>query len=275
MFGNIFKRRKKIGLVLSSGGLKGLAHIGVIETLIKNDIPIDYITGTSIGALLGGHYALYKNLDKTNELITGKHREQFACFFDLGLKGGLVKGDKVKKMLDTWFNGKKFEDTMIPFKAVATDITTGQPHIFSKGPLVEGVQASTAIPSLFKPIELKDEILVDGGICYPLPTSIIKKMGADIVIAVNLDNINKNPWFQKSDTKSIAKVSARSLDIMRHYLAQQAYKDADFVIEPENTESEAAIWKKYFWDGQGEETIEAGRIAAQKMIKKIKRKIRC
>lgn len=271
----MFGRRKKIGLVLSSGGLKGLAHIGVIETLIKNDIPIDYIAGTSIGALLGAHYALYKNLEKTKEIVNGKQHEQFSYFFDLGLNGGLVKGDKIKKLLNEWFDQKQFKDTLIPFRAVATDIITGQPRVFSKGPLIDALRASVSIPSIFKPVEQGKDILVDGGICYPLPTNIIKKMGADIVIAVNLDNIDKNPWFKKNDAKSIARVSARSLDIMRHYLAQQAYKDADFVIEPENSESEVVIWKKYFWDKQGEETIEAGRIAAQKIIKKIKRKINC
>lgn len=268
---SIFKKRKTVGLVLGSGGIKGLAHIGVIEVLLENNIPIDFVTGTSIGALIGANFALFKDVNKLKKFIAGKHREQLSCFWDLSANGGFVKGDKIKKLLDEWLEKKSFKDTRIPFCTVATDIVTGNPHIFSNGPLIDGVRASISIPSLFKPVEYEEEILVDGGVCDPLPVDLARKMGADIVIAVNLDNSENNAWFKKTDVKSIAKVSGRSLDIMRHYLAVQACKNADVVIEPKNTQSEAMIWKEYFWDGQTEEVIESGRIKARLMIKKIKK----
>lgn len=273
MLKNIFKKRKKIGLALGSGGVRGFAHIGVIEVLKENNIPIDYIAGTSIGAWVGANYALFQDLEKLKDMTIGNRKEKLACFWDLGVNGGLVKGNKIKNLLTKWLNGAKFSDTKIPFRAVTTDLITGKPTVFSSGPLVDAVQASMAIPSMFKPILHKEKILVDGGICNPVPADIVRKMGADIVIAVNLDNFQKNPWFQKNDTASITKVSGRSLDIMRHYLAEQSCKEADIVIEPRAIKSEAEIWKNYFWDGKGEEVVEAGRSETKAMIKKIKKMI--
>jgi NTE family protein len=204
-------------------------------------------------------------------MTVGKRKEKLASFLDIGLSGGLIKGEKVKKLLIEWLGEATFSDTKIPLRTIATDIITGKQEVFSAGPLVDAVQASMAIPSMFKPIEYKDKILVDGGICNPVPVDIVRQMGADIVIAVNLDNFQKNTWLKKSDTTSIAKVSGRSLDIIRHYLAHKSLAGADIIIEPAFQESDAIIWKKYFWDGQGEEVIEAGQRETKAVIKKIKK----
>jgi len=266
-------KRKTVGLALGSGGVKGFAHIGVIETLLKNDIPIDFIAGTSIGAWIGANYSLFRDLEILRDMTVGKRKEKLACLYDLGLTGGLIRGNKVRKLLSDWLGESCFEDTHIPFKAVATDILTGEPYIFSSGPLVDGVQASMAIPSIFKPIELNGKILVDGGICYPVPVEIVRQMGADIIIAVNLDNYQKNTWFNKKDADSITKTSLRSIDIIRHYLAQENSRGADIVIEPIFKESEVTIWKKYFLEGKGEDIVEIGRIETKAIIKKIKKSI--
>ncbi len=275
MLFNLLKKKKTVGLALGSGGVRGFAHIGVIEVLKENNIPIDFIAGTSIGAWIGANYALFQNLEKLKDMTVGKRKEKIATLLDLGLSGGLVKGDKVKKLLTEWLDEANFSDTQTPFQVVATDLLTSKPHIFSSGPLVDAVQASMAIPSMFKPIAYKEKILVDGGICNPVPVDIVRAMGADIVIAVNMDNYQKNSWLKKSDTTSITKISGRSIDVMRHHLAQKSLIGADVIIEPTFQENDATIWKKYFWDGQGsEEVIEAGRIEARLAIKKIKKLLR-
>lgn len=263
------QKRKTVGLALGSGGVKGFAHIGVIEVLLENNIPIDFIAGTSIGAWVGANYALLRDIKILKELTVGKRKEKLSCLWDISLSGGLIRGEKVKKLLTEWLGKNRFEDTSIPFKSVATNIITGEPHIFDSGSLVDGVRASIAIPSMFKPIQLGEKILVDGGICCPVPVNIVKQMGADIVIAINLDNYQKNSWFKKEDINSITKVAGRSLDIMRHYLAKESCREADFIIEPKLKESESVIWKKYFIDGQGEYIVEAGREEAKKIIKEI------
>jgi len=269
----MIKKRKTVGLALGSGGVKGFAHIGVLETLLKNNIPIDYIAGSSIGAWVGANYALFQDIDTLKEMTVGNRKEKFACLWDLGITGGLIRGDKVKKLLFDWLGESCFEDTHIPFKAVATDLITGEPHIFSTGQLTEAVRASMAIPTMFKPVEFEKKSLVDGGLCYPLPTKIVRDMGADIVIAVNLDNYQKNSRFKKEDVASIVKISSRSFDIMRHYLAQDACKEADIVIEPKTKDNDATIWKEYFLNGQGEHIVEAGKKEAESVIKKIKKLI--
>jgi NTE family protein len=129
-----------------------------------------------------------------------------------------------------------------------------------------------AIPGMIKPVEYKNKILVDGGVSNPVPVDVVRQMGADIVVAVNLDNYEKTTWFKKGDATSIAKVSSRSFDLMRHHLAQKSIIEADIIIEPTFKENDANIWKKYFWDGVGgEEIIEAGRAEAKLAIKKIKK----
>ncbi len=271
MLFNLRKKKKTVGLALGSGGVRGFAHIGVIEVLKENDIPIDFIAGTSIGSWVGANYALYQDLEKLKDMTVGKRKEKLASLLDIGFSGGLVKGDKVKKLLIEWLDEANFSDTKIPFRTVATDILTGKPEIFSSGPLVNAVQASMAIPSMFKPMAYGDKVLVDGGICDPVPVDIVRQMGADIVIAVNIDNFQKNNWLKKSDIASIAKVSSRSLDVMRHHIAQKSLVGADIIIEPTFKENDAVIWKKYFWDGVGEEVVEAGRVETRLAIRKIKK----
>lgn len=268
---NFLKKKKTVGLALGSGGVRGFAHIGVIEVLKENNIPIDFIAGVSVGAWIGANYALFKDLEKLKDMTVGKRKEKIATLLDLGLSGGFVKGDKIKKLLVEWLNEANFSDTQIPFRAIATDLLSGKPQIFSSGPLVNAVQASMTIPSMFKPIAYKDKILVDGGLCNPVPVDIARQMGADIVIAINLDNYEKNSWLKKSDITSIAKISGRSIDVMRHHLAQKCLTGADVIIEPTFKENDATIWKKYFWDGVGEEVVEAGRIETRLAIKKIKK----
>ena len=116
------KNRKKLGVALGSGGLKGLYHIGVLRALAENDIQIDYLAGSSVGAWVGGHYARFKNIEKLEELTNGRKVEKLISMFEFSFSGGLIKGQKLERLLDEWLEGAQFNDLHIPFRVVATDL---------------------------------------------------------------------------------------------------------------------------------------------------------
>ncbi len=264
------KRNRTIGLAFGSGGVKGLAHVGVIKSLLENDIPIDYIAGTSIGAWVGAHYALYQDIEKLEKFTVGRKIEKMQSLLELTLKGGLVKGSKVQNLLDEWLGNMDFESTGIPVKVVATDIISGEQVVFSHGKLAPAVYASMAVPSIFTPYIYHGRILVDGGVSNPVPVNIVKDMGADIVIAVNLDNYRLDGIFEREDSSSLPKVTVRSIDLMRHYLAQFCVKDADVVIEPHNSSEELSKWRNYFTGDIDSLHIRLGQEVTERQIGKIK-----
>ena len=132
-------KRPKIGLALGSGGSRGLAHIGVIKALEENNIPIDFIAGSSIGAMIGGFYAARLDIKEIEEIaLSINWRRIFSILFDPHLKQGLIGGEKLKTFIKNYINGKKFEDCKIPFAAVATDLKTGEIVILNKGEINVG-----------------------------------------------------------------------------------------------------------------------------------------
>ena len=264
------KKQLKIGLALGSGGAKGLAHIGVIKVLEKNNIPIDFIAGSSIGALIGAHYALYKDVKKIEEIATETNWRTIINLFDPTLSGGLVKGDKIEKLIKSWIRNPDFNDLKIPLTVIATDLITGREINIASGDIIKAIRASLSVPAIFKPVEYDGKLLADGGLSNPLPDDIARQMGADIVIAVNLDN----DYFEnglKRNNLSLARVSIRALNIMRYHLAQNCLKTADVVIEPKVGEIGLIGWSKFF-DSQGtKQIIKAGEEATIKFLPPIKK----
>ncbi|HHE39222.1 MAG TPA: hypothetical protein ENL20_11720, partial [Candidatus Cloacimonetes bacterium] len=146
-------KKKKVGLVLGCGGAKGLSHIGVIKFLEDNDIKIDFITGSSIGALVGGAYAGGLSIKEIENIALETDLTSTAKLFSPGFgKSGLVTGTNVQKFLTSILGNKNIEDLQIPFTAVATDIITGEEIHFNKGNLVEAIRASISIPIVFQPV---------------------------------------------------------------------------------------------------------------------------
>lgn len=263
-------KRKTIGLALGSGGVKGLCHVGVIKTLLKHNIPIDFIAGSSIGAWVAAHYGLFQDIERLEEYTVYKKKDKFYVFLEPTLKGGLIKGNKLEKLLSQWLNNANFSDTKIPIRVVATDLVSGESVILSTGKLSTAVHASLSIPTLFKPVEYKNKILIDGGTSNPVPDDVVKNMGTDIVIAVNLDNYQKNRTFNLKDL-TLKKTTNRSLDIMRHYLAQYSINNSDFVIEPYIPVIGFSSWKKYFQEKIGPEIVKIGEQETEKIINEIKK----
>ncbi len=223
---------KKIGLALGSGGARGLVHVGVIKALVQRGHEISYISGASIGSCVGAMYAASKDIEKIEKCFLDQKWEVFKAFFDLSVRGGVIKGKKVDKLLREWIGVENFSELKIPFVAVASDLISGEEVRLSEGNVVEAVRASMAVPVLMKPVEIGDYLLVDAGIINPVPDDVAREMGADFVIAVNLDH-RKNSDLPRKKYKSFQRVSLRSLNIVRHYLAEYSLKDADIVLKPD------------------------------------------
>ena len=267
------KKKLKIGLALGSGGAKGLAHIGVIKILEKNNIPIDYIAGSSIGALVGTYYAIYKDVNKLEKIALSSNWRTALSLLDPTWNGGFVKGAKVEDLIKGWFNGSDFNNLKIPLTIIATDLISGQEVDISSGNITKAVRASLSVPPIFKPIKYNDYLLSDGGLSNPLPDDIARKMGADIVIAVNLDNKNFDDNLNK-DSLSISKTSIRALNIIRYHFARDCSRNGDVIIKPKIKEVGLVGWNKFFNDQGVKEIINAGEDATVKVLPKIKELIK-
>ena len=171
------KKYPKIGLALGSGGAKGLAHIGVIKSLEKHNIPIDYIAASSIGSIMGGHYACFKDIKKLEDEVFHFDRRKGVGLFDFTVKGGIVKGKKTEKYISELLENATFQDLKIPLSIVATDFNSAESVIFSKGNLTKAIRASIAVPAIYQPIFYMDKLLADGGLSNPVPVNIVSAMG--------------------------------------------------------------------------------------------------
>lgn len=175
----------KIGLALGSGSARGWAHIGVLRALAEMGVAPDVICGTSIGAFVGAACA-DGDLDDLESWVRTMTWQEVVGFFDVGARGGLIKGEKLMAFFARHFVDRDFSDLLLPFACVATDLSSGREVWLREGGVATAVRASIALPGLFVP-QLRDgRLLVDGGLVNPVPVSLCRALGADIVIAVDL-----------------------------------------------------------------------------------------
>lgn len=179
--------RPTVALALGSGSARGWAHIGVIRALEEAGVHIDMVCGTSIGALVGAVYAAGE-LDRFEQWVLGLGLREVAGFLDVGFNGGLLKGERLMAFFAEQYQDRPIEALKIPFAAVATSLRTGAEVWLRNGPTLRAVRASIALPGLFTPAVHEDELLVDGGLVNPVPVSLARAMGADVVIAVDLSS---------------------------------------------------------------------------------------
>ncbi len=180
---------KKIGLALGGGAARGLAHIGVLKALVENNVPIDVIAGTSIGALVGACFAKDGEINTLEEIVLNIDWRQLALLLDPNLallKKGFIHGEKIKELLCSIIGDMGFKDLRIPLRVIATDVTTGKEVVIKSGSVAEAVRASISIPVIFTPVKFKNKFLVDGGIVNPVPVDVAKNMGAEFIIACNV-----------------------------------------------------------------------------------------
>lgn len=252
--------KPKIGLALGGGGARGLAHIGVIKVLEKEGIPIDFIAGTSIGALAGGLYAYYhdaKRLEKA--FLTTKWQNIFSLIAP-SFKGGFLSHTKLEKYLQKEIGRVNIQDLKIPFVAITVDLLRGKEVKLAKGDLIHAIMASIAIPIVFRPVIYEKKVLVDGGLINPIPVEEVKTMGADSVIAVSLQSkyfVGRKP--------DLFNYGMRALEIFEYQLSREQLKKADVVIEPA---VEYIGWDKFI---KPKEVIAKGEVAALAHLPEIKR----
>lgn len=252
--------KPKIGLALGGGGSRGLAHIGVIKVLEKQGVPIDYIAGTSIGALVGGLYAYFQDAGKLEEIFLIQKWQKVFSLVSASLRGGFLSQKKLEKYLQTEIGRINIQDLKIPFIAITVDLLRGKEVKLAKGDLIQAMMASIAIPIVFKPVVYEKKVLVDGGLINPIPVDTVKTLGADSVIAVNLQSkyfVGRKP--------DLFNYGMRALEIFEYQLSREQLKKADVVIEP-------AVgyvgWDRFI---KPKEIIAKGETAALAHLQEIKR----
>ncbi|MBN1644193.1 MAG: patatin-like phospholipase family protein [Dehalococcoidales bacterium] len=258
--------RKKVGLALGGGAARGLAHIGVLDVLEREEIPIDMIAGTSMGAIVGSIYSRTRNVKLMRELAIAFGSRKIRYFSDFTVpRTGLIKGHRIENELRTAIGADtRFRDLSIPFSCVAVDIDTGEEIVIKEGKVWEAVRASASVPVVFTVPKLDGRYLVDGGLLNPVPTKTVRDMGADFIISVNV-----LPYKSVSDNRepNIFSIMMKAFYILDSKFIETSIQGSDVVIQPDVT----AI---AFTDFQrAEECIEKGELAAWSLLPEIKRKL--
>lgn len=258
----------KIGLALGSGGAKGLAHIGVLKALEKENIEISYIAGTSIGSIIGAYYAAHPSLVKLEEFVFNLNRRMGFKLFDPVLRGGIIKGNKVEMFISDMLDGASFESLRIPLSVIATDMKSAEEIVIKDGNLIKAIRASISVPPVFTPVKYHNRLLADGGLSDPVPVDAVRKMGADIVIAVNVES----GYFYEPVEKipMLAGIPMHSVNILRHNITFHSLKTADIVISPTTPYTGLIGWNYFFDSEKAASIIKAGEKAAEKMLPEIK-----
>lgn len=247
----------KLGLALSAGSAKGLAHVGVIKTLIKHNINIDVITGTSMGSLVGGLFASGIPIDVIEGLALNMTQRTWV---DIGVpRKGLIRGEKILRILRMLTKNCNIEELNLPYGCVATNLNSGKRVPITQGKVAEAIRASVAIPGVFDPWELDEQMLVDGAVVDRLPTSLCKELGAKHIISVDVST-----QVTESNLNNIFDVIVQSMNIMQSELLKTKRKESDVLIRP----SVESISPNQFQ--KAEEAIKAGEEATEELIPVIK-----
>ena len=250
-------RRPKVGVALSGGFARGITHIGVLRVLEENEIPIDYLAGTSVGALIAAAYASGSPLDEMEMKASATRFRDFGRWTLSRL--GLASNERLESFLRRFTTATRFEELRIPLAIAATDLLAGKTVIFTQGALGVALRASCAYPGLFLPVMNGGRTLVDGFLTAPVPVDAVRELGAELVIAVHLAGgpTDQNP-------SSVVEVIGRAFSILQQCADQQWRSRADVIIEPGILE---ALWDDF---EKTPELIAAGEAAARHALPRIR-----
>ncbi len=229
------RKRRGVGLVLSGGGARGFAHIGVLQVLEARGVRIDAVAGTSMGAILGALYAAGRSADEIYDLARAL---SWRDVLDLSLQAGLLKGDKLQAFLAAHLPAT-FNDLEVPLAVTTTDVETGEEHIVLDGPLADAVRASSSFPGAFEPVVIQGRTLADGGIVNNLPVAAAGLLGCDYVIASDATPPRRSTfvpsggdgsWWERmvatvrlERRSPMAEMLLRSTDVMQAILTELQY----------------------------------------------------
>lgn len=250
----------KIGLALGSGGARGFAHLGVIKVLEEERIPIDYIAGSSMGALVAALYASGLGIDRLYKLAKAFRRNDF---IDMTIpKMGLIAGKRIKEFIRLITKGKRIEELPIPIAIVATDLQKCEKVVFKSGSVADAVRASISIPGIFVPEVVNGRMLVDGGVVDRIPVSVAREMGADIVIGVDVSHVKVT-----EEITSIFDVILQSIDILQDELVRHREYASDVMIRPRVEQYSSRAFT------HTEEIIKIGEEETRRHVHKIRQAI--
>lgn len=247
----------KIGLALGSGGARGFAHIGVIKVLEEANIPIHCIAGSSMGALVGAFYGVGYTPEQMKKMALHFQRKYYLDF--TVPKMGFITGDKVKQLIRILTKGKNIEELNPNLTIVATDLLKGEKVVFKDGEIATAVRASISIPGIFVPEKIGEKLLVDGAVVDRVPVSEVKKMNADIIIAVDVSYFQVEPQIN-----SIFDVIMQSMDIMEREMIRFREIESDIMIKPMINDYSSTAFKNI------DKIIQHGEDAAREKLAEIK-----
>jgi NTE family protein len=249
--------RPKVGLALGGGFARGIAHIGVLRVLEENEIPVDFIAGTSVGALIAATYASGTSL-KTMELYGSE-----TTFRDFGRwtlsRMGMASNDRLELFLHKFTTVQNFSELKKPLSIVATDIIAGESIYYTDGEIAPALRASCAYPGLFLPVEYRGRILVDGFLTEAVPSPAARRMGAEVVIGVHLE-----PGLIESRPRNTIEVISRSFSIIQIGAVQPWRSATDVLIEPN---VHHVLWDQFV---KTPELVAAGEAATREALPRIK-----
>ena len=247
-----------LGLALGGGFARGIAHIGVLKVLEEAQIPISFVAGTSVGALIGAAYCgglSTAELEQIAFQVRSRHIAQWTLS-----KLGLASNQRMAVFLHRILKQKSFEDLKIPLAIAATDFNTGEGVLFRSGPLIDAVRASCAYPGMFLPVEINGRLLVDGMLAYPVPSIPLRMMGARRVLSIHLKG-----GLNRTGPRHVFDVIGQSFSIALEHNARVWRGASDLVVEPDVTGFE------YDDFARAGEMIRAGEVAMRQALPQVQR----
>lgn len=253
--------KKTVGLALGGGSARGFAHIGVISVLEKHNIPIDLVSGCSMGAVIGGIYASGCDIEYLSKFAAAIDEKKL---FDYTIPSrGYIKGNKMQQLIRMLTKNYNFGQTKLPFACIAVDIESGKLVTFKKGPLHEAIRASISIPGVFIPHEIEGKVYVDGGVLDRIAVDAAREIGAGFVIASDVGYRGEG----LSKPRGLIQVLENTFTLASWELTKEQLNRADVVIEVDVREFDPNTTK------DADKIIERGALAAEKAVPEIKKKL--
>jgi NTE family protein len=250
-------QRPGVALALGGGFARGFAHLGVLKVFQQHNIKVSHIAGSSVGSILGAAYASGAPLERIMETCRTLRFRDIARWRVSRL--GLASNHRLAALMERVFGSRQFEDLKIPLAVVATDLSTGEPVVFTQGNLVDAIRASCAFPGLFEPVQIGTRCLADGGLVAPVPTHAARMLGAQMVIGVSVgmqDGHRGNPT-------NIFQVVSRAVSAAQKHQLEVWERHADLVLRPD---VQFLAWDDF---ARADEAIEAGAAAALRALPRI------
>ncbi len=274
-------RPPRVGLALSGGGVRGLAHIGVLKVLEREGVPIHFLAGTSMGGFIAAAYAAgFSPADLEAEALKFSNPRHLIGFLERSLpRRGLVAAEKIEAYLHQQLGDVTFDQLRLPLGLVAVDLNSGEKVVLREGPVVEAVRATIALPGVFPPVERNGQLLVDGGLLDNLPADVARDLGADVVIAVDVSTDEKavaffaealqRRRFVPEGLVELMEILWRSVVVMQREANRRSLEAAepDILIRPPIPDGVLVLTGF----GRAAEIVRAGEVATEEALSQIRR----